>query len=603
MAASGSGGLVAAEVEARLAVIMQAARERGEQVLAPLLILGTSERIGSNWISDTLRPVLGQHNEPFRQQLGPDHPWSALNPQYGDSPADVRDGLGRHWLVSFAVAKYGPHRQAVKETNLFFALRALLPLLPGAPVLVLSRCPLGVASSFIRGDLFRRWGYRSRYQQMLTMTRSGTDRMRGLAALVPDDDPPDLVALVRLQVLNTVLIASALGGRRPLHVAYETAVTRPAGALATLTSALPELRDLAPAYGLDLARERGQRLHASDDTFATTNAKTALTAAVSLADAAVISAAKTASLAVASALLPEPVMAAAEPWLSGDHLYRLDPQHPRAGQGTRPVPLAGTRPCFLRRGVLEVRNLLVSNSEYARFLNTLAEAGMPNSHGGTWLLACEMPHERGGRLHRDPSTGQWTVSPGYQDYPAYWITWLGAAAFAAWAGARLPARGELATLTARTPVRGNVGYREGDASPVIEPGVGRSGIHHLLGNLQLWCGDGPDAEVSSNCPVTRWLYGIAWNTPATRETAQQPRSRHLLGCSRGVGIRPVRDGQQPVSADELARRLSQWISALDDRSRPLAEIDQQAIRLLDDSQADVRLGAHVAAGTREPVRG
>ena len=124
--------------------------------------------------------------------------------------------------MSFAVAKYGPHRQVVKETNLFFALPALLSLLPGAPVLVLSRCPLGVASSFIRGDLFRRWGYRSRYQQMLTMTRSGPDWMRGLAALVPDDEPPDLVALVRLQVLNTVLVAGALAGRGPC-----TSRTRP----------------------------------------------------------------------------------------------------------------------------------------------------------------------------------------------------------------------------------------------------------------------------------------------------------------------------------------------------------------------------------------
>jgi hypothetical protein len=84
--------------------------------------------------------------------------------------------------VTFAVAKYGPRRQVVKERNLFFAWPALLSLLPGAPVLVLSRCPLGVASSFIRGDLFRRWAYRSRYRQMVAMTRTGTDQMRHLAA-------------------------------------------------------------------------------------------------------------------------------------------------------------------------------------------------------------------------------------------------------------------------------------------------------------------------------------------------------------------------------------------------------------------------------------
>ena len=77
-----AGSSVLGEIEARLAVLSEAARERGEAVLPPLLILGTSERVGSNWVSDTLRPALGQHNEPFRQQLGPDHPWSALNPRF-----------------------------------------------------------------------------------------------------------------------------------------------------------------------------------------------------------------------------------------------------------------------------------------------------------------------------------------------------------------------------------------------------------------------------------------------------------------------------------------------------------------------------------------
>jgi hypothetical protein len=601
MLVSRGGGPVAAEVEERLAGLNRAARERGERVLAPLLILGTSERVGSNWISDTLRPVLGQHNEPFRQQLGPAHPWSAVNPWLADPSACMGRGLDRYWLVNFAVAKYGPQRQVVKETNLFFALPALLSLLPGAPVLVLSRCPLGVASSFIRGGLFRRWDYRSRYRQMLTMTRSGPDRMQRLAALVPDDEPPDLVALVRLQVLNTVLIADTLYGQQTAHIAYETAVTRPAAALATLTSALPELPDLALAHQLDLTGTPARR-DGIDDTFVTTNAKTALTAAVSPADAALISSAKTASLAISRALLPGTVMAAAEPWLSGDHLYRLERPGLRSGRVAPPAEPHGTvPPCFVQRGVLEVRNLLVSNREYARFLNALAEAGMPNGHGGAWLLACEMPDERGGRLHRDASTGQWAVSPGYEDYPAYWITWIGAAAFAAWSGARLPARAELAALTAGAALIGNAGYRAGDASPVTEPGLDRSAIHHLLGNLQLWCGDGPDPGPGE--PVTRWLYGIAWNTPATRDAAEQPRSRHLLGCSRGVGVRLVRDGQQPVTPAGLAQRLGRWINVLDDRSRPLDEIDHQVIRLLNDSQADAGLGAHVAASAGEPVHG
>jgi hypothetical protein len=124
---------VPGEVQARLTALAEAAREGGTVLLPPLLILGTCERVGSNWVSDTLRPVTGQHNEPFRQQIGADHPWSAANPLLSGTnatPASAIGLLGRHWLVSFAVAKYRPDRHVVKETSLFFALPALLALLP-----------------------------------------------------------------------------------------------------------------------------------------------------------------------------------------------------------------------------------------------------------------------------------------------------------------------------------------------------------------------------------------------------------------------------------------------------------------------------------------
>jgi hypothetical protein len=142
---------IVTEIHARLGLMREQARDSGTNTLVPLLILGTTERVGSTWVSDTLRPVVDQHNEPFRQQFGAGHPWSALNPRLADPPAGT-DGLGRQCLVSFAVAKYGPHRQMVKETNLFFALPAPLP---GASVPALSRCPLGVASSFVCGVLSR----------------------------------------------------------------------------------------------------------------------------------------------------------------------------------------------------------------------------------------------------------------------------------------------------------------------------------------------------------------------------------------------------------------------------------------------------------------
>jgi hypothetical protein len=225
---------IPSEIGARLRVMREAAYERDEVLLPPLLILGTSERVGSNWISDILRPVLGQHNEPFRQQLGASHPLSPLNPHLGDLGSDTPTlgSLGRYWLVTFAAGKYGTTRQAVKETNLFFALSGLLALLPDAPIVVLSRSPLGVASSFVRGGLFRRWEYGARYRQMITMTHDRDGDARRYQRLVPDDGPPDLMALVRLQVLNTVLLANTLTWLSVTHIPYETAVLAPGSALA-----------------------------------------------------------------------------------------------------------------------------------------------------------------------------------------------------------------------------------------------------------------------------------------------------------------------------------------------------------------------------------
>jgi hypothetical protein len=137
---------------------------------------------------------------------------------------------------------------------------------------------------------------------------------------------------------------------------------------------------------------------------------------------------------------------------------------------------------------------------------------------------------------------------------------------------------------------------------VTEPGAGDGVIHHLLGNLQNWCCDGPGDQADS--PAIRWLHGLAWNTPATRHAAQQSRGRHILGSSRGAGIRLVRDGRQhPVSISDLAATLRAWIDGLADRSAPLAVIDQRLIRALDASQADGGFRPHVAAGTGEPGHG
>ena len=186
----------------------------------------------------------------------------------------------------------------------------------------------------------------------------------------------------------------------------------------------------------------------------------------------------------------------------------------------------------------------------------------------------------------------------------YWVTWIGAAAFAARHGSRLPTRREMIRQTRRGDLAAtNTDYQVGDVTPVDEPGRDAGDIHHLVGNLQVWCGDGPSPAQACEGAMARWLHGAAWNTPSTPAEIHRPRCRHLTGCSRGVGIRLIRDREAaPVSARRLAVLLGDWMQGLEDRGKPLAVLDGQLIEALEaarSSQADVGFGTHVGTGTGE----
>jgi hypothetical protein len=425
------------------------------------------------------------------------------------------------------------------------------------------------------------------------------------SGVVPDDDPPDLAALARLQVLNTLLLATALHDRNSGGLAvigYETAVLDPAAARATLARLVPEAPGFTAAPGTVVANV--------EDTFATTVHKTELTACLTVADAELVGDAAARALSAGREAVPVPTWDLARDWASGDRLYSLAPSRPASQPQGRPTIGAG-RACPVRwvsgrgGGILRWRNLLVTNDEFAAFLNELAGEGLANRVDGNYLLAVEMPHERGGRLHYDPHTGRCTISPGFGAHPAYWVTWTGAAAFAARHGSRLPSRSEMIAETSRDDLTvPNCGYQAGDTLPVTEPGRGPGEIHYLAGNVQVWCCDGPAACQAA--PAARWLHGAAWNTPGTPEEISRPRGRHLSGASRGVGIRLVREhpaGQQPAaSAAGVADTLMTWVRMLADRDRPLRDLDEALAGALAALQADSGLRPHVGPGTGEPRR-
>ena len=148
----------------------------------------------------------------------------------------------------------------------------------------------------------------------------------------------------------------------------------------------------------------------------------------------------------------------------------------------------------------------------------------------------------------------------------------------------------------------NHGYQAGNTVPATEPGRGPDEIHHLAGNLQVWCGDGPDGAACGP--------GVSL---AARGSVEHPRDhagdtpapgRHLPGASRGVGIRLVRDHAATcaVTAAQVAEAVSTWVRSLAGRDRPLRDLDEALARALEALQADRGLRPHVGAGAGEPGR-
>ncbi|MFF2546643.1 hypothetical protein ACFVUY_29365 [Kitasatospora sp. NPDC058063] len=525
-------------------------------------------------MSDQLRASMQQHNEPFRQQLGVEHPLSALHPEHGGELA----ALNRHHLACALHDLYGPSRHAIKETNLFFASRSVTRLLPHSPVLVLTRAPIGIASSFERGGLWQRWAYAERYLGLARTAR--TPRWRNWAPLLPLDDPQPSVALARMIAVNALLLAEALradlaGCGRPLaHLSYERHVNAPA-----------EVRSgLAGFLNIPLSAGPRTSTRSGGGDFDTSRSKSELVAELPASSAVLVRHHVATTLARATGIVDAATVNTASHWLAGDDEYELReprerPRRPVVPTQTAPRPVSVSyRPSG--SSTVAWRTLLISNVEMADLLNALLEAGLENTQHGTHLLINPMPYERGGRLHLHQR--RWRPSPGYERHPAYWVTWLGAAALAAWHGARLPTREEaLAGVAVAGPAH-NTGYAFGDTTPVVEPGKGAGQIHHLTGNVQIWCADGPDA--GHDAPVRRYLFGSAWNTPGDSRTVEEPRSRFLLGSSRGVGVRLVR-GPEAHSADalgawEIAERIVRWIGALEEPDRTPGELDRRLVNAL-----------------------
>jgi hypothetical protein len=553
------------DIQSRVQDMVMLASEQGTSLNAPVLAMGISERVGSNWFLDAIGTSMSTCNEPYRQQLHDTHVLSALNPDMlslSDLSVNDTHPYERHWLTTFVASKYGERRHLLKETNLFFAVDNYLDLFPDSPVIVLGRNPVGIASSFEKGKLFDRWQYGDRYSQMQSMVQR--PEMADFAFTVESDGTDNLDKLGRLILLNTLLISNSLGGRVYSHVPYESATSDQALIYQRVSQELfGDSTTLMP----NTSRFNGSRASA-DGTFNTNVAMAAREAHLTGEDITRLCRTMNSLLLRAADVLPMATVVRATGFLDID-----EERYAPLGRNTGKMNMNGSKkdsesaPTTVESEFVDIegqeilwRNTHVTNQEYCDFLNSMYEAGVPNIINGTQLFMNEnMLNSRGGRMHFDEADGKYHVSEGYEGHPVYWVTWIGANAFAKYSGARLPSKEEADSLIVSAVIdidKVNADYVVGDVVPVVEEDRGQQEIHHVIGNVAMWCGDSPEQTIEG--PLMKYMYGTAWNKPSSSEQARKYRARPLTGNSRSTGIRLVTDRNaavDPMNAAEIARRL------------------------------------------------
>ena len=196
---------------------------------------------------------------------------------------------------------------------------------------------------------------------------------------------------------------------------------------------------------------------------------------------------------------------------------------------------------------LYVAETLSTNSQFAQFLNWLIEQNFPTEINGRPLFYNDRPQSR---IHIDNKII--SIEKGYEDHPATFVTWFGAAIFSIWLGGRLPTQKEWkkAIFTRGSELESeqilfskdheNVAQYYGNTTPVRFFPPNQFGVYDEIGNVSIWLSNPEDDN-----PFEKLKAGLEWNHSSERGILPNPRP-HWLGTS-GLGIRVVFDEVKKIN--------------------------------------------------------
>lgn len=397
-----------------------------------ILIL-SMKRSGSTWAQDVLAPLAkASVNEPLALYNNSDYS-NPLNPWNYSSRVDVSREYGHRGLEDKPLASLvtrsfiewlGEGGKLIKETDFLYADW----LLESAPLktLVLERDPRDSIASYERWGLYDWWRLDDRMVHLSTTIQANPDldSLYGDLAFSLKSNMPEHQKLAIYYAIGISEIARITKDKDIVKIAYEDLVADP----------IVNFREVAQALGLPWSPQVEKIIIAKtspskeENPYGTSRSKGDLTTFAQILTSRQEADIRGVFGEFGISLIPP--KGAISPILNGsatEKKHRID----TIGFVDRNEDIANAQANSSNRG--RVSNALVTNREYARFLQWMGDNGIPQMIDGVPFL-----YKSRGAGNIFNSTTDIYVDLDHAEEPVNFISWVGANLYAGWIGGKLP---------------------------------------------------------------------------------------------------------------------------------------------------------------------
>ncbi len=468
----------------------------------PGLILALP-RSGTNWTVDALK-VEGTRilQEPLWLHNGGQYEQNPLHPMRASTVADVSAELGHKALANDPygqlltknflawINETDGRNHLFKETDGFFHLEWLLASIPDLKILLIQRDIRGIVSSFKKGDLFEKWGYRARLRELLRTIQASSklDTLYGEIISRRNINERPWIAL------TYYLGASMLEIRRQierktgivLETKYEELLTNPEDTFSDIAEMLgvENISAIIERVRQTIAETRAESTHSTRKRKSRDSFEKYLTTQEA---EDICSIWRSLGLEIDQPSTNHYFVGNSKDWnRPKEHNYTTCNTQNRESifehYHDNKVIIPGSDNTW-------ISNTLVTNIEYANFINWLQSHGIRISINGRNIFYNDRPQSK---IHL--VDGNCVINIGFEDHLATHMNLIGAASFAKWLGGRLPIPKEIEKICFPhkdsskkiDKTRANFGHHYPGTTPVKYFAPNDLGIYDPVGNVGTW---------------------------------------------------------------------------------------------------------------------